>query len=357
MAVSSRWILGRLEIEERGDDGDAVAERIGQDAGHGGVERHPDPAALVGVVVEAVSIRAFEHREHVDRQRNGESAVVDARMRGVPYREATGAVQAGKKERSAQCRNDERQRRNDWNRVQPRHAIEQSRSRREVEDRQGDGRKGERACDPREDGQYPGAKRQDAFLAEQRTAAADAAERQRQHAQTRGQVVAAHQQQDECRAGKDRHLHDHPEMPPRPAVGAGVPDRGAVQRRQPRRTCRGKNHPLNGAPDTHAVVIPPLLQPLRDIRRRRLEYRVCESRGLALQAMDGGDAITLDHLRALAPPGAQHLAVSAAGLPGATRTTSQWTREVLSNVWRTRLDRQVRGGSPARSAPAPAGQR
>ena len=272
-------------------------------------------------------------------------------MRGVPYREATGTVQAGKEERSAQRRNDERQCRNDWNRVQPRHAIEQPRSRREVEDRQSDGRKGQRACDPREDGQNPGAKRQDSFFAEQGTAAADGAERQCQHTQTSGQVVAAHQQQDECRAGKDRHLHDHPEMPACPAVSAGnsksldvcsVDIRGGP-------VC-WKDRPLDRPPDSHPV------GRISHCSRRWAgssvpgsKYRVSRTRATpGRHAMNRCHPITPSITFARGVSSIPRRVNSTTGVDFRRRTrgrdayTEQWTREVLSNVRRTRFDRQVR---------------
>ncbi len=139
-------------------------------------------------------------------------------MRRVPDRNAACRVHAGEKERSAQRWHKERQRRQDWNRMQPRHAIEQPRARREVENRQGDGREGQGACDPREDGQDAGADRKDPLFSEERPAAADAAEGEREDAQPCGQIVASHQQEQQRRASEDRHLDDHPEVPPCPPV-------------------------------------------------------------------------------------------------------------------------------------------
>ena len=224
-------------------------------------------------------------------------------------------------------------------------SIEQSRSRREVEDRQRDGRKGQRACDPREDGQHPEPSGRIALGAEQRTAAADGAERQRQHAQPGGQVVAAHQQQDERRAGEDRHLHDHPEMPPRPAVGCPSQSAG-------RSSVGSRGGPSSRRRIAHSTAP-------ADARRgssSRHSSSRCARPSVRLETASSNACTPCRRspigamLRAAArSPGARCRRSSAAGLPGATRTISAADREVLAMSGGRALSGRCAVGSPARS--------
>ena len=81
------------------DDRHAVLHRVGEHAGNGRVDRHLDPAALVGVVDRLVAIDAFDDHRDVERQRGGERTVVGPGMAGVPRRQIARPVDADEIER------------------------------------------------------------------------------------------------------------------------------------------------------------------------------------------------------------------------------------------------------------------
>ncbi len=139
-------------------------------------------------------------------------------------------------------------------------SIERFRSRGEVEDRERNRRKRQGARNPREDRHHlMERQRQHPLGAEQRSATADGAERERQHAQSRGDVVAAHQQEQDCRAGEHRHLDDHPEVTSRPPVGVRTKGRRPVEQERASRTVLRFDFPVDGSAHAHAVKLTPHL--------------------------------------------------------------------------------------------------
>jgi hypothetical protein len=99
-----------------------------------------------------------------------------------------------------------------------------------MEDRERDDRKRQRSGQPGEHRQNAAQPQRPALLhAEQRSAARNAAQRQRGHRQLRRQVTAAQRQQHDCRDGEHEHLDDHAEVRARPCGRLLLPHVGPRQ--------------------------------------------------------------------------------------------------------------------------------
>ena len=221
--------------------------------------------------------------------------------------------------------------------MEPGVAVEQARSRREVENRKSNGREGKRARDPGKDGEHR-VHEGDALGAEQRTAASDRTEGERQHAEPCGEVVAPHQEEQQGRTGEDRRLDDHAEVASCPSVGARAPGRRPVERRVACRPIRSFDFPIDGSTNAQPVQVPPDLDAPRLAREPRVEHHTPAR--FVDQVLSTEPAVRDD--------------------PGSRRGTA-WRHardlrrgsEIRANVGRTRLERKMnRGIAGERSAGA-----
>ena len=149
--------------------------------------------------------------------------------------------------------------------------------------------------------------RQHALGVEERAATADGAERERKYAEPCGDVVAAHQQEQDCRAGEHRHLDDHPEVTSRPPVGVRTKGRRPVEQEPASRTVLRFDFPVDSSAHAHAVKLTPHL----------------DTSGV------GREPFVKGHALGTRQPDARHAAgdpatipAASAGLPGATRVIS-----------------------------------
>ena len=141
--------------------------------------------------------------------------------------------------------------------MEPGIAVEEARPRGEVENREGDRRKGERARDPREDREHGAQEPYVAFGAEQRATTADGAEGEREHAEPCGELVTAHQQEQHRSGRENRRLDDYAQMALRPATGARAERRRPLERDAAHRTVPCRNVPHDGSSDTRSIEVTP----------------------------------------------------------------------------------------------------
>ena len=229
-------------------------------------------------------------------------------MRRVPDREAARGLHAGQVESRHERRADERRCGQERDGVEPGMSIERFRSRGEVEDRESNRRKRQGTRNPCEDGQHlMERQRQHPLGVEERSATADGAERERKYAEPGGDVVAAHQQEQDCRAGEHRHLDDHPEVTSCPPVGVRTKDRRPVEQEpceSHRLALRLPSRRLRSRPRGKAHATP------RHVRRS------VESRSSKVTLRDPSARCSArSRLPATIP-------AASAGLPGATRVIS-----------------------------------
>ena len=146
----------------------------------------------------------------VNREAGGERREVGARVRGIPDGGVEQPIHADEIERRRRREQDHRRRRGEGNGVQPAVLAQQRRWCREIEDGEGNDGKCQRSRQPGENRQRTiEPRRQHSFDAEQRPAAADRTQRERDHRELRGQIAAAQQEQHEPGDREDDDLHDH----------------------------------------------------------------------------------------------------------------------------------------------------
>ena len=199
------------------DDRHTVLDRVGDHAGHSGVDGHADAAALAGVVIEAVAIHALRDHREVDAERGGKRGGIDRRMRRVPDRAVTGGIDAGEVESGHEARSEHRSRGCERHRLQPRTADDQRRPGREVQDGERDGRERQGTGDPREHREHM-PERQAAFGPEERPAAGHGAESEGGGTESRCSIVAPQEEQHQGSTEKDDELYNHAEVEAHPAT-------------------------------------------------------------------------------------------------------------------------------------------
>ena len=265
-------------------------------------------------------------------------------MRGVPDRKGANGVDTGQVETRHERRAEEWRRGQERHGVEPRVTLEQARTRGEIENRHGDGRERQRAGDPGEDGEHRLHERNPRLGSEQRAAAADGAEGERQHAEPGGEVVAPHQEEEQGRTSEDR-------LSGRSCPGGVVPIRRCPSPRPTagRASLRcvtpsgESTSQLTASANAHPVQVAPDLDPSGLAREPRVEDH-------AARAGSSTRCWAWSRLPGRNP-------AAAAGLPGATRMISGGAVKSDSTSGGRALSGRWAVGSPASVAPAPAGHR
>jgi hypothetical protein len=206
----------RLESEERREDRRSILDGKGEDAGNRGVQRHPDAAALVPILVEAVALRALDDHYDVDRETGGKRGEVGGRVRRIPDGGVEQPIDADEIQRCRRREHDHWRGREERDGVQPAMLAQARRGGGEVENGKRDDREGQRSGEPRKNRhQAVESWRQHPFDPEQRAASANRAEREGNDRQLGGEIAAAQEEQRERGQREDHDLDEHS----RPAAG------------------------------------------------------------------------------------------------------------------------------------------